>query len=382
MPVTIRYGVPLAAAIALGRFAYDLLPKSIGVQSVGFLGMPFDSSGCNVQLYPFDDSGAAEYPPQALAKLDLDATGSVTIPVSQLGPDGAHLVVDSPTHGVVVAHVDATRPTAKLEFGELRNYAGVVLDSDDKPVAGARVQVLTHRYGCLVREGTSNAAGEVAIEKVSSSSTFFTVRTLQTGFTADTRDLQLVVDQPFEVKLRRTRPVEGSIRAPAELRADSLDLRAFRVPGVRTKPLADGGFYLDCLPMPPTEVRLVLGGLPPGFTHEECLVSAGQQKVEIKVTRAAKVRGVVVTADRDLGVPGAYVEHGHGPSGRTGVYSDSSARFEIDAVPPGRIRIEAFGGQVRRLSKDGAAERVTSGGFALVDVEEGKDVEGVVIRIQ
>lgn len=381
LPVTIRYGVPLAALVGIGLAVWKALPKNIAVHAVGFLGAPIDPAGLQVEVFPFDDSGAGQYPPQAVAQLTADSGGRLAILAAQLGPDGSHLRAKTTNHGIVVGHVDAHRERVTLELGEPRRYSGLVVDTSGKALGGARVQVLTHRYGCLVCEATSNPTGEVVLDPISSSSTFFTLRTTVSGYSVDNRDVQFVTDEPFEVVLQQTRPVDGAIVTPTDVRPDTLELRAYRVPGVTTKPLADGGFFLDSLPLPPTNVRLVLAGLPPGFTHEECLVTAGQQKVEVRVTRAAKVRGVVVTADRDIGVPAAYVEHGHGPAGKTGTYTDGSARFELDFVPPGRIRIEASGGQTRRMGKDGV-ERVTSSGFALVDVEEGKDVEGVVIRIQ
>ncbi len=381
LPVTIRYGVPLAALFGIGLAVWRMLPKNIAVQAVGFLGAAVDPAGLQVEVFPFDDSGAGQYPPQAIAKLTTDAAGRLAIETEHLGPDGSHLRTNTADHGIVIGHVDAHRERVTLELGEPRRYGGVVVDTSGKALGGARVQVLTHRYGCLVCEATSGPTGEVALDAISASSTFFTLRTTVSGYSVDNRDVQFVTDVPFEVVLQETRPVDGAVVTPPEVRPDTLELRAYRVPGVATKPLADGGFFLDSLPLPPTNVRLVLAGLPPGFTHEECLVTAGQQKVEVRVTRAARVRGVVVTADRDIGVPSAYVEHNHGPAGKTGTYTDGSGRFELDFVPPGRIRIEAFGGQTRRMGKDGV-ERVTSSGFALVDVEEGKDIEGVVIRIQ
>jgi hypothetical protein len=376
IPVTVRYGVP---ALVLAFLVFRLWPRSIAVRVVGFLETAAQLEGLTLAVFPFDDTGAGEYPPPAASPASA-SDGQLRLWMRDLPATGVYLVADSPVHGIATLHVAPHQSQVQLELGVPRRLVGRIETSDGRGLANARVMVMPHRYGPLLAETVSDAAGEFAVERLSSSSSFFAVRVLLAEYTALDADVQLVAGSPLRLTMTRTRPITGTVEVPAGVDAAALTLRVLRLPGPTTKLLADGGFYLDGLPLPPSRVRLLVGGLPDGFTHHACYVSAGEQRVALRVQRAAKVRGVVVTADRDLPVPRAYVEHPHGPRGGAGDYTDSAGRFELHAVPPGLVRIEASGGVPTPASVTAGEPRVPVG-FAEVEITAGSDRDGVVVRV-
>ncbi len=379
LPAALRYGVPL---LVLAFLVHRVWPRWIAVRVVGFLETTAQLEGVAVEVFPFDDSGAGAYPPSAAASAVVDGDGDLSLWTSDVPAAGVYLRADSPVHGIATLHVAPHRPQVQLELGVPRRLLGRVVDSSGKSLAAARVVALPHRYGPVLAEAATDADGEFAIDRLSSSASFFALRVLLAGYVALEVDVQWVEGSPLSLTLYRTRPVEGRVAVPVGIDASTLSLRALRFPGATGMVRADGGFTLEALPMPPTRVRLLVAGLPAGFTHHAVYVSAGDKEVEVNVQRAAVMRGVVVTADRDLPIVAAYVEHPHGPRGGAGAYTDSSGRFVLVDVPAGRVRVEAFGGHTARgqptVAPDGAHVPT---GFADTDVEAGKDVEGVVVRV-
>lgn len=384
MPVTLRYGVPVVVAAFAAVFAVRaLLPAVLPVEAIGFEGTSFDGAGLTAELYPYDGSGAGGYPPEALGQVVFGADGRFDLPLTRLAGGQGQIVARTPAHGIAWAHLDPTRGRAQLEFGTPLRMVGRITRAGDTGVAAARVQVLSDRYGVLLAEATCDVSGGFEIEGLSSSNTFYTLRVRAEGFAIRTEDVQVVADHTIELKLHRTQPVTGQITLPADLTTSDLQLRAFRVPGLQAKPLADGGFYLDHLPPAPTRVRLLVAGLPVGYTHRSTLVTAGDKDVSVRVTRSARVRGFVVRADNDAPVVGAYVEHPHGPRGDVGAYTDAQGAFELDFVPPGQLRIEAFAARQRPRAPQPVDPEQPSqvAGFAEVEVAEGVDVSDVVVRV-
>lgn len=378
--MTLRFGVPI---LLLGWLVVHFWPKSISVQAVGFLNTVANVDGLPVEVYRFDDSGAGAYPPIATSSATIGSGGALRLSPSDLPPAGVYLRVDSPVHGVAFAHVAPHRAHVAFEFGAPRTLAGHVQDTDGKPLAGARVVALPHRYGPALGEASSGAHGEFAIERLSSSASFFALRVLLAGYAVRDIDVQWVEGQAITTTLTRTRPVTGRVEAPAGVALTALAVRAFRCPGISARVHADGGFSLDSFPTPPTNARLLVHGLPPGHTHASVLATAGDHDIVLRVVRAATVRGVVVTADRDLPVPGAYVQHPHGPEAGLGAYTAAGGAFELTGLPAGRVRLDAFGGMRRLIQVPGEPDRMqVPFGFVDIDVEEGETREGVVVRVR
>ncbi len=384
MPVTLRYGVPALIAAALAVFAVRaLLPAVLAVEAVGFSGVTLDQTGLVAELYPYDASGGGEYPPASLGRVEFDANGHVAVPLARLDGRPGQIVARAPAHGIAWAHLDPERGRASLEFGTPMKMTGRILRAGDTGIAGAHVHVLSDRYGVLLAEATCDARGGFEVDGLSSSNTFYALRAWAEGFAVRTEDVQVVADHDVVLQLHTTRPVTGRLVLPDAIAATGLLLRAFRVPGLHAKPLDDGVFYLDHLPAPPTRARILVAGLPPGYTHRSTLVTAGDQAVTLRVTRSARVRGVVVRADNDAPVVSAYVEHPHGPRGDAGAYTDSKGAFELDLVPPGLVRIEAFAQRPRPRSPQAAPveESTQVAGWAEVEVVEGVDLADVVVRV-
>jgi hypothetical protein len=383
MPASIRYGVPLVLLVLLGRWLLGALaPDAVRVAAVGFQGAVVAAAGLPAELYPYDDTGAGDYPPQRLRAVQFDAEGRLSLPTDELGSSGAALLVArTPDNGIAWAHIDPARRNEPLEFGVPQSLVGRIVNEDDEGIAGAVVQVLTDRYGVILGETSSDGDGGFAVGGLSSSNTFFTLRARAAGHAVATEDVQLVRGAPVKVQLERTLPLRGTLALPAGVAPAGLVVRAFRVPGVAAPVAADGAFALDHLPAAPTRVRLLVAGLPSGFTHPAVTAVAGDQSVSIRVTRAATISGLVVLAQNDAPVAGAYVEHPHGPRGKAAAYSDSRGRFELDLAPPGTVRIEAFRNRPAAGRSPAAEASTQLAGFAEVEVEAGADVEGVVIRV-
>ncbi|HLU39753.1 MAG TPA: carboxypeptidase-like regulatory domain-containing protein [Planctomycetota bacterium] len=374
LPVTIRWGVPI---LVIAFLVHRFWPRVIAIRATGYLDVVAQTDGLSVDIFPFDDSGAGRYPPEPRETVQLES-GALNLWRSDVPPTGLYLRVDSPVHGVAAVHVLPHHEGVALELGEPRRLVGRVEDRAGRGIAGATVHVLPHRYGPLLATVQTDAQGEFAVDRLSSSASFFTLRVQLDGYAVAEREVQRVDDVPVSVTLVKTRPVTGTVQLPAGIDPATLEIRALRVPGVRAPVLADGAFSIDGLPPPPTRARLLVAGLPETWTHAARRVHAGETGVRIAVVPSATVRGVVVTADRDIAVVGAYVEHEHGPTGGVGAYTDSRGRFALGRVPGGTIRLEAVGGTA---AVNRAAEPGVVFGFTEVEVAPGQDVEGVVIRV-
>jgi len=357
-------------------------PATFTVRAAGFLGIPIEVEGLAVEIFPHDDSGGGVYPPAAVGTFTLTAAGASLDP-GELPAGGSFLRADSPRHGIVAGYVPPGSTDVDLEFGVPRTLRGTAQDATGAPVAGARVLALPHRYGPVLAEAVSDARGEFAVTRLSSSSSFFAVRVLRPGYAVLEADVQLVETTPVTLRLTPSQPVLGRVELPAGVAPGPLVVRALRCPGVEAPVAADGSFRLESLPTPPTWVRLLVHGLPPELTHAATRATAGDEGVVVAIERAAVARGFVVTADRDLPVPGAYVHHPHGPSGGAGVYADAHGAFQLGALPPGRVRIEALGGPRRAGQKvDSPADSgAVPSGFADVDIGGDQAVEHVVVRV-
>jgi hypothetical protein len=234
----------------------------------------------------------------------------------------------------------------------------------------------------VLSEARSDDAGEWVIDGLSSSASFFALRVLLPGYAAFERDVQRVEGEPIVAVLQPTEPVRGRVDLPAGVAAVSLSVRAYRCAGSHAPVQPDGSFVLDHFPPPPTPVRLLVHGLPEGLTHAARHAIAGEEGVTLAIVRSGMVRGVVVTADRDLPIAGAYVQHEHGPRAGAGTYTDANGRFELGGLPAGEVRLDAFGGPPRLHREPGEPDRrQVPYGFAEVVVDPARAAEGVVVRV-
>lgn len=378
VPVTVRVGVPLLLAVWL---AWRFWPQRIAVQAVGFLGSTAQVDGLAVEIFPFDDSGAGTYPPAPSSSRPLSG-GGTSLAAADVPAGGVYLRADSPIHGVTCVYAASDRSRVELELGEPRSLVGRIVDTQGTPLAGARVVALPHRYGPELGEARSDEHGDFAVPRLSSSLSWFAVRVLLPGFAALDTDVQLVPGVELTLTLGRSRPVQGRVEVPASVPLSGLLVCAYRCPGVTAPVRADGTFVLESLPAPPIRARLLLHGLPADLTHSATYATAGEEGLALRAVVAATARGYVVTADRDLPVPGAYVQHPHGPGGGVGVYTDGNGAFVIGGLPPGRVRLEAFGGPRRAAITPGEPPALTVPfGSTEVDVDDARSRDAVVLRI-
>lgn len=361
---------------------FHFWPQSIEVRVVGFLGTTVNPEGLAIEVFPFDDSGAGAYPPAPLRTVMADADGTFDFAVDDVPPGGLYVRADAPEHGIAAAFVGTQREGTRLELGVPVRLVGQVVDSSGKPIAGAHVAALPHKYGPLLGSATTDAEGSFAIDRLSSSSGFFAVRVLMPGYALFQDDMERREGEAMSITLHRSRPVEGRVEVPPEAAREGLVVRAHRCPGVEARVGVDGAFRLDCVPAPPLKARLLVHGLAPGWTHRTVLAESGDEGLVVEAEPEARVRGVVVTADRDMPVPRAYVHHPHGPAGGAGVYADEDGRFELGGVPSGRVRLDAFGGKPRLERVEGEPDRMqVPFGFVEVEAAPGQILEKIVVRV-
>ncbi len=186
-------------------------------------------------------------------------------------------------------------------------------------------------------------------------------------------------DRTPDLELRRSRPVIGSVDGLPSPEV-SVRILTYKLPGVETEVLENGTFRLHHLP-PETPVQLLVDGLPPGYTHRGVRVTAGSEDVAIHVTQSANLRGRALFADTDLPAAGAVVYHENGPSGRRVATADENGWFSLTDLPSGEVWIHASATSTEVSQVDGVLREVERSGRRSVEVDEGRDLNGVEIRI-
>jgi hypothetical protein len=366
--VTIRYGVPLIVAVLvavklLGARSHGTIRFGIGAESL----VP---AAAVLEVFPYDDSGIATCPPAPAAALTGEVGDGLALDAAGL-PPRAIAVVRAEDGSRGWTYFDRSRPNVQVDLSAAVPLHGRVANSNGVGLSRVRVEVLAvDKYGPRLGAAETGVDGSYSIEGIGHG--IVCVRAFHPGYSASAAG-GLFRGDPIDLTLLTTRPVVGRVVAPPEVQLRDLELAVFRLPGVSTRVHEDGLFYLDQLPPSPTRARLLLQGLPPGFTHRQVLATAGDAELVIRVERACRARGRVV-ASGGAAVPGAFVMHNHGPRGVVGVHCGSGGEFELDAVPSGEVDIEAF-----------SPESFRGGGLAGVrreTFEEGRDRSGIEVRVR
>jgi len=245
-----------------------------------------------------------------------------------------------------------------------------------QPVAGARVIGMGGgEHGLALCEAVTDADGRFALAGFSSDLGALFVRVLADGYSLASSNQFLDPNASVVVPMLPTKKITGRVALPAGLDASRLRVLAKGLPGVEARIAADGAFSLDHVP-PQLEPRLLVHGLPIGFTHAQVNAHAGQDGIAIAIVPDVVLRGRVVERMRQLPMSGAMVWHDCGPIGGVTVHADEDGRFEIRGAPPGEIVLRA---QCMVTTEDG--EKETLSGERSVPIEAGKQVGEVILRI-
>ncbi len=243
-------------------------------------------------------------------------------------------------------------------------------------VAGARVIGMGGgEHGVALCETVTDAEGRFRLEGFAADLPSIGIRVLAKGCALAFSNQFVEPGVSVVVPMLPTKPLRGRVTLPIGIEVSGLRVLAKGLPGVEAKLAADGSFEMDHVP-PNLEPRLLVHGLPAGFTHAQANAHAGQVDVAIAVVADVEVRGRVVELLRQLPMGGAMVWHDCGPAGGVKVQADSDGRFSIRGAPPGDVLLRA---QCAIKTEDG--EKETLSGERKLVLEDGKDPGEVVVRI-
>lgn len=366
-------------AVLLWLAIQSLIPRYAEVRVVRADGEPVGAGV--LEVFALREAGGDPSPGERLGEVAFESGERIRLD-EDLVRDQALLRVRVPGLGLDYSYVELDGEPVAIRLGAPRTIRGRVLGPDGKGAAGARVLALGGgRRGVVLLETTTDADGGFRLEGISSLVNHLVLRVFFEACAVLDHDWDTAAPADgLELRLRRTRPVAGRVVAPPEVRLEGLVVRVYHLPGVETRVLGDGRFLLDHLPPPPLRGRLLLAGLPEGYTHRKTLAAAGESGVTIEVLPASRVRGRVVYGAGGEPAPYAAVVHEHGPSGEHVAYADENGIFSIDRVPPGRIVLRAE--RVDRWRRaDGMVTSHIAQGVRVVEVARGEDREGVEIRI-
>lgn len=243
-------------------------------------------------------------------------------------------------------------------------------------IAGARVIGMGGgEHGVALCETVTDAEGRFRLDGFAADLPSIGIRVLAKGCALAFSNQFVEPGISVVVPMLPTTPLRGRVRLPQGISTSGLRVLAKGLPGIEARLMEDGSFEMDHVP-PNLEPRLLVHGLPAGFTHAQVNAHAGQDDVAIAVVADVEVRGRVVERMRQLPMGGAMVWHDCGPAGGVKVKADGDGRFSIRGAPPGELLLRA---QCEVRTEDG--EKETLSGERKLVLEAGNDPGEVIVRI-
>jgi hypothetical protein len=380
LPFTVRWILPAVAASIGIKFWTDLRAMQVVFTFVTATGAPAP----DVKLEFFvDATGPSDpSPPPRLGEVvvasgDEFRASSVLVPRRALvrwsaaghGSGSAavaageqHRIVLNPSGAVSGAVV---QPSALWLFGARALPA---------PVAGARIVVMGGgERGLPLAEAPTGADGSFTVGGFDDAILQPTLRVLATGFSlAHVDAIRGAAAEPALAVVTPTQPLRGRVALPAGIAGAGLRVLARGLPGIEAVPAVDGSFSLDHVPAW-TWPRLVLHGLPAGFTQRGCQATVATA-AEVVVERALVVRGYVLDALTQAPVVGATVYHENGADGLSTCTTGVDGSWEFTDLPSGSVRLQAY-------RKDRESGTVRSGNRNIELRAETPELENILIRI-
>lgn len=385
IPISVRIVIPVVLVL-IAWLGYQQWLGSRAVLAFAHQGSAVPS--LELTLFPVQLAFNTPSPPQPLGSLQLEGEESaqrqeVVLP-SALTSDAVFVRYSGSGVGTgyVRARVGHDNPVVELRppaslAGQVvsRTRSAADAGGDVQPVSGARVLGLGGgKHGIVLSEADTDAEGQFTLDGFDSDLPSLGVRVLAPGYSLLFQDWFLKRPDPV-FALVPTSPIRGKVILLEGVQADSLLVLAKGLPGVQAAVQEDGSFSLDHVP-PQLKPRLLLYGLPPGFTHLTVSAKPGDTGVELRVVRAASVRGYVADRFTQRPIAGAMVWHDHGPKGSVRTETASDGSFVLGSVPAGDIPILA---QYRSSQGDGATYVAT--GSRSLEIEEGVDQGDITILV-
>lgn len=382
IPISIVAGVPLLL-IAGGWFGYRAWRQSLTILTF----VPPDGMAApelELTFYPDQLAFASRSPAAAIGRQRAPA-GEVVLDAA-LVADNVIVRYAGSGVGTGFVRVVPRRPGAPVLLRGPTRLRGRVGEPQGffcfglralglRAVVGARVLAMGGgEHGVLLGEAVTDAEGRYEIAGFAEGLPNLGVRVLAAGHAMQFVATTAGGDEPT-VALVATQPIAGKVALPPGVDPKALRVLAKGLPGVEAAVGDDGAFALDHV-APNLEPRLLVHGLPPSWTHAQVHAMPGDANVAIAVVPAARVRGRVVDRNTLLPIAGAMVWHEHGPAGWVAVDADSDGRFELELAPAGSLLVRA-----QRYSEDALGNRETLFGERRIDIEAGKDVDGLVVRV-
>lgn len=380
LPFTIRYVVPLLllGSAALGGFR---LWQQNHV-TVRFVGVGDGVPELQLTVFPEQSAYLTPSPPPRLGEIALPAGRSASVTLgSDLVPQRAVVQYAGAGIGSGYLHVELGQPAAAVQLQPAETVMGAVTQQwSEQPVVGARVIAMGGgSHGIPLAETRTTADGSFRLTGFCRGTQGFAVRVLAPGCAVLDHDLPPeAATEPLRLELAATRPVVGRVVLPPGLASDGLRVLARGLPGVDTAIAADGSFELDHVPEG-VSPRLLVYGLPDGFTHDLVRAAAGHRDVRIGVAAAATVRGRVVDGATNTYLAGALVYHLNGPQGMVVTETGPDGSFALGALPPGASVITAQV-SIPGAPKDGQGPKNRTGEH-LLTIVPGTQPDEIMIRI-
>lgn len=380
LPVTVRFILPALLAAIGTKFWMDLRAMQVVFTFVTAAGAP----GPDVKLEFFAEAtGPSDpSPPPRLGEVVV-ASGEEFRASGDLVPRRALVRWSTAGHGSGFAAV-APGERHRIVLDAPGSVSGTVVQPAQvwlfgaralaAPVSGARIVLMGGgERGLPLAEGITSADGNFTVTGFDDAILQPTLRVLATGLSlAHVDAIRGAAAEPALAVVTPTQPLQGRVALPAGVGATGLRVLARGLPGVESAVGADGSFALDHVPAW-TWPRLILHGLPDGFTQRGCQTTVATT-AEVVVERALTVRGYVLDALTQAPVVGATVYHENGADGLSTCTTGADGSWQFADLPSGPVRLQAY-------RKDRESGAVRSGNRTLELRAETLELENILIRI-
>jgi len=375
MPVSLRYGLPLAVvAVLVAAFwpqicelARSLLPSYARLELLDHQGQPLRHA--QLQFFAYDITSFGPSPTRLLSEMELDVEDSGVIELgAEHMPEEAFVRIAATGHGVDFRHLRrGSKKVATAKLGKPMQVSGTVRSVSGQPLEGARVLAIGggDPRGVLLREVRSDKTGAFTLPDLSDRIRVLVVRVLLEGFGVAEKTWwqEPTHREPLEeekakarldFELRPIPPATGRVLLPEGVPAQDLELRVHQLPGVSAKIDEDGSFTLHHLAKEDATIfRLLVANLPAGYTHPRVLARPGESDVTIPIRKTVTVTGNAVEAGDNQPVTAGLVSHEHGPRGGEQCRLGADGSFRLEHVPPGDIELRVTLDKSKRRKEGG-----------------------------